>query len=41
MGVGDNVIDIEGTVVVVGVADGPIVDVVMMDVVVVVEQQVM
>ena len=39
MGVGDTVIDIEGTIVVVGVADGPIVDVVMMDVVVV-EQQV-
>ena len=35
MGVADAGIDIEGTTVVVGVADGPIVDVVMMDVVVV------
>ena len=33
MGVVDIVIDIEGTVVVVGVVDGPTVDVVMMDVV--------
>ena len=38
MGVVDTVIDIEGTVVVVGVVDSPTVDVVMMDVVV--EQQV-
>ena len=39
MGVVDIVIDIEGTTVVVGVVDGPTVDVVMMDVVGV-EQQV-
>ena len=38
MGVVDIVIDIEGTTVVVGVVDGPTVDVVMMDVVV--EQQI-
>ena len=35
MGVANTVIDIEGTIVVVGVANGPTVDVVMMDVVVV------
>ena len=39
MGVVDIVIDIKGTIVVVGVVDGPTVDVVMMDVVGV-EQQV-
>ena len=36
MGVADTVVDIKGIIVVVGVVDGPIVDVVMMDVVVVV-----